>query len=160
MADIEVTGLDDLVRVARALKAAGDEGKGLRKELYAGLNRATKPVRADLKSAVSPSLPQGGGLAALVAQRSRFSVSTRTAQRTTSVRIVARGKGRRTLQSATQQGEIRHKVFGRPDSWVTQTAGVTPGLLAEQFEHDKPVVRREVLAAIDRVRAQIYRGAR
>lgn len=155
--DVEVRGVDDLVNLTRALKDAGEEGKGLRKELYAGLNRATKPIRADLNAAVPPTFPQGGGLAALMAKRARFSVSTRTGARTAGVRLVARGKGRRTLQTASQRGTIRHPVFGNRKAWVTQSAGVDPGLPQEAFENDKDVAKREVLQAVADVRAKIYR---
>lgn len=163
--DVEVRGLDNLAHLSRALREAGDGGKGLRRELYAGLNRATKPVRDDLKAAIEPSLPRAGGLAARVAKSARFATSTRTAQRTTAVRIVARGKGRRTLAEATQEGSFRHPVFAKADkprkdwTWVTQTAGVRRGLLDEAFERRKPRIKQEVLRAIEDTRAQLYRRA-
>lgn len=156
MADAEVTGLDDLVRVSKALKATGD--KGLRRELSAGLNRATKPTREDLNAAIPDTFPSGGGLAGQMAKRARFSVSTRASERTTAVRLVARGKGRRTLQNATQHGQITHPVFGNRKVWVTQTSGVKAGLEETAFEKNKPTVKREVLGAIARVRDQIYRS--
>lgn len=159
MADaVEVKGLDDLARLTRALKAAGEEGKGLRKELYSGLNRATKGIRADLKAEVGESLPRGGGLAARVQKSARFANSTRTSGNTIGVRLVARGKGRRTLQTAESQGQIRHKVFGRAGSWVTQTQGVRAGLLARQFDKDKPEVRHEVLVAISTANNKVARS--
>lgn len=156
--DVDIRGLDDLVRVTKALKAAGDEGKGLRKELYKGLNRATGPARKDLNASVPPTFPEGGGLAALMAERARFNVSTRTGLRTTGVRLVARGKGRRTLQTASQRGTIRHPVFGNRQVWVTQSAGVDKGLPEAAFEKNKAMTKREVLAAIDNVRDKIDRS--
>lgn len=158
MPDADVTGLDDLANLVTALKAAGGEGKGLRKELNAGLNRATKPVRADLNASVGPSFPRGGGLAALMERRARFGVSTRATARTTAVRLVARGKGRRTLAQASRFGSISHPVFGNRKVWIKQTAGVESGKPQEAFEKDKPVVKREVLQAIADVRNKIYRS--
>lgn len=158
MADAEVTGLDDLANLAKALRDAGEGGKGLRKEFYAGLNRATKPIRADLNAAVPPTFPEGGGLAALMAKRARFSASTKTGQQTTGVRLVARGKGRRTLQTASQRGTIRHPVFGNRGAWVTQSAGVDAGKPQEAFDKDRDVAKREVLQAIADVRNKIYRS--
>lgn len=55
----------DLKQLARDLKAAGR--RDLQKELYAGLNRATKPLRAEIKANALATLPSEGGLAALVA---------------------------------------------------------------------------------------------
>lgn len=158
--DSDGVNLDDLVNLTKALRDAGDEGKGLRKELYAGLNRATKPIRADVNAAVPPTFPQGGGLAGLMAKRARFSASTKTGRQVTGVRLVARGKGRRTLQTASQRGTIRHPVFGNRNVWVTQSAGVDGGKTAEAFEKDKPVAKREVIKAIADVREQIYRSVR
>ena len=153
--DIELRGLEDLARLQRALRAAGVEGKGMRRELHAGLNRATKPIRADLTQQIEPSLPRSGGLASEVKKGTRFATSTK-AGRDVAVHIVARGKRRRTLQRASSQGRIWHPVFGRLPG-VLQTAGVRSGLLATTFERDKPEVKSEVLSAIARVRSQIYR---
>lgn len=161
--DIELRGLEDLARLSRALREAGTQGKGLRKELYAGLNRATKPVRKDLKDAIAPSLPKSGGLAAEVTKGARFSNSTKTG-RDVGVRVVARGRRRRALQLATQQGLIQHPVFanaskGRSSwTWVTQTAGIRRGLLNAAFQRDKPEARREVLRAIDETAKKIHRS--
>lgn len=156
--DVEVRGLDDLANLARALKAAGDEGKGLRKELYSGLNRATKPIRTDMNAAVPPTFPEGGGLAALMAKRARFSNSIRTSPGGVGVRLAARGKGRRTLQTAIQDGTIRHPVFGNRKVWVTQSAGVEGGRPEEAFDKGEPIAKREVLRAISDVRNKIYRS--
>lgn len=158
MADAEVRGLDDLVHVAKALKDAGEAGKGLRKELYAGLSRAAKPMRADLNESVPASFPSGGGLAARMAKSAKFSVRTRTSQRSAGVALIARGKGRRTLKDASQRGTVSHPVFGNRKVWVTQSAGVTPGQPPEAFERDKPVVKREVLRAIADVKNKINRS--
>jgi hypothetical protein len=162
-AQVELRGLQDLAHLSRALREAGEQGKGLRKELYAGLNRATKPIRKDLKDEVAPSLPHGGGLAGLVEKQTRFATSTRVG-RDIGVRIVARGRRRRTLQQATQQGRFRHPVFADGEkprkewTWVDQTAGVRKGLLGQKFEQDKPKAREEVLIAIEQTKRKIDRS--
>lgn len=55
----------DLKALSRDLKEAGRTD--LRKELFAGLNRGTKPLRAAAKANALATLPSSGGLAALVA---------------------------------------------------------------------------------------------
>lgn len=153
--DFEIRHLEDLARVSRAMRAAGTEGKGLRRELYAGLNRATKPVRADMRAAIQPALPQSGGLAADVQRTTRFTTTTSTGAKSLGVRIRARGK--RSIRRMNATGSVRHRVFGR-DVWVTQTAGIEKGFLDKPFEKARPVVRVEVMAAIVHIRASIYRS--
>jgi hypothetical protein len=154
--EVEIRHLEDLVHVSRALRAAGTEGKGLRRELYSGLNRATKPVRAEMKAAIPGALPASGGLAADVQRTTRFATTTRTGGSSVGVRIRARGK--RSIRRMNSTGTFRHPVFGNRSVWVTQSAGVEKGFLDRPFEKARPVVRAEVMATIARVRANIYRS--
>jgi hypothetical protein len=153
--EFEVRHLEDLARLSRALRAAGSEGKGLRRELYSGLNRATKPVRGEMKAAISDALPSSGGLAADVQRSTRFTTTTSTGARL-GVRIRARGK--RSIRRMNSTGSFRHPVFGNRNVWVTQSAGVTKGFLDEPFNKSRPRVQREVIETIARVRAAIYRS--
>lgn len=154
--DFEIRHLEDLARVSRAMRAAGSEGKGLRKELYSGLNRATKPVRADMRAAILPALPSSGGLAADVQRTTRFTTTTSTGAKNLGVRIRARGK--RSIRRMNATGTFRHPVFGNRRVWVNQSAGVRQGFLDEPFEKSRPVVRAEVMATIARIRAIVYRS--
>lgn len=56
---IQVVGADSLRVLARDLKKAGD--KDLRKELYSGLNRATKPLEEAARRSAAGNLPSSGG---------------------------------------------------------------------------------------------------
>lgn len=149
--DIDVRGVDDLQRLARALKETGD--KQLRKEFYAGLQRATKPIRADMQASIPPSLPSRGGLASDVHRSTRLVTSTTGAGKRPGVRIRARGK--RDIRSLNR-GVFRHPVFGSR-RWVTQTKGVAPGFLDESFQDGAPDVRDEVLRAIADIAQRLYR---
>lgn len=152
--DVEVRGLDDLQAVTKALRAAGDQGKGLRKELYAGLNRATKDVREDMKAGIPASLPSRGGLASEVHRTTSLTTTTTGGGRNPGVRI--RARGRRGI-ARMNRGSFRHPVFGNRDVWVTQTAGVTKGFLDQPFEKSKPQLQRAVLDAIAAVARMIDR---
>ena len=152
--DIEIVGLESLARVSRAMREAGEQGKGLKRELRTTLTRETKQTRADMRKAIVPGLPQRGGLAADVLRSTRFTSSVGLGA-SPSVRIKARSK--RSIRRMNASGSVRHRVFGR-NVWVTQTAGIERGFLDKPFEQSKPDLQRAVLGAITRVRASIYRS--
>jgi hypothetical protein len=155
MAESDVTGLEQLRTAARMLKAMGTEGKGLRRELYAGLNRATKPVRADMKASIPSSLPSRGGLADLATKSTSLSTSTRTGVNTVGVRIRVKSKVQQ-LRRMDKSGEFRHPVYGRRKSrWVTQSAGVNRGFLDDSFDRGKPEAKAAIVESLDAVARKI-----
>lgn len=151
MVDLRITGANELGALARRLRAEGEAGKGLRKELFRGINRATKPLKAEAKAAAARELPQAGGLAQVVA-RSRFTTRTRTGARSAGVSIVAKGTAVRT----TNRGMVRHPVFGNKKVWVTQD--VEPGWFTDTMQRAAPLVQRQLLAAMHDVANRIARG--
>lgn len=151
--EFEVRGTEDLVRLSRALKAAGEGGKGLRRELRSGLNRETKETRAEMRAAILPALPSRGGLAADVHRSTRLTTTAATGSNA-GVRI--RARGRRSIRRMNDAGSFRHPVFGNRDVWVTQS--VKRGFLNEPFQKSRPELQRAIVATIDRVRSQIYRS--
>lgn len=150
----EDAGLEDLVHVADALKAAGEQGKGLTRELRKELNRSTKPLRGQMADAIGDSLPRGGGLAADVQRNTRIATTLTTSSRSLGVRIRARSK--RSIRRMNATGTVRHPVFGNREVFVTQR--VAKGFLDEPFERARPDLRRAVQASIEHVRDQIYRS--
>lgn len=154
--DVEVVGLESLARLSRALRDAGEQGKGLKRELTSNLNRETKQTRADMRKAVSPALPQRGGLAKDVLRSTRFTTSVATG-RDPGVRIKARGK--RSIRRMNRTGSFRHPVFGKRDTWVTQKATVRlKNFLDRPFEKSKPELQQAVLRAVTKTRAKIDRS--
>jgi hypothetical protein len=153
--DFAVTGLDDLARLSRALREAGEQGKGLKRELRSGLNKETKKTRADMRKAIAPALPQSGGLAADVLRTTRFSTRIGTGANP-SVQI--RARGRRSIRRMNATGTFRHPVFGRRDTWVTQYGPRLPRFLDKPFEESRPDLQYAVTQAIARVSSQIYRS--
>ena len=137
---LETRGADDLAKLARRLKEVGD--KGLRRELYRGMQRATKPMKAAGRRAALADFPQRGGLNVRIA-RSRMSTKTRTAGKSLGVAIVVSSP---LDLKAIERGRVRHPVFGNRKVWVTQD--VKPHVITGAFAADEPQARREILAAI------------
>lgn len=147
--DISIEGADELARVGRQLRQVAD--KELRKELLAGLNRATKPLKESAKRSAQTSLPRRGGLAAKVAG-SRFATRSRLSGRDPSVRITAKGMDLRSLDT----GSLRHPVFGNRKVWVTQR--VARGWFSKPIESGADEVRREILNVLEDITRRLARG--
>lgn len=148
--DFTVRGLEQFQKLSKDLRSAGD--KDLRRELYRGLNRATKPLKEDAKANARAVLPSRGGLADRVA-RARLSTRAK-AGKNPSVRIEAKdAKGRKVDLARLDQGTLRHLVYGRKP-WVQQS--VQPGWFTEPMERGVTHVRKEVLAAIEAVARKFY----
>jgi len=145
---IEIQGADKLARVAKALRQAGD--KELSKELYKALNRATKPMRAEAKKAAASKLPRAGGLNKRVA-RARMS-TRRRAGKDPGVKIVATGMEQLAM---TDQGHVRHPVWGNRGRWVNQPIPQAKGWFTEPMEAGAANARREIVKAIDDVAKKI-----
>ena len=112
MPDMRVQGADELAALAKRLKEVGD--KDLRKELYRGLARAAKPMKAAGQKAALESLPKKGGLAGKVA-KARYSTRTRSTGQMVGVRVTAKGPKNEAGQEidirSLNRGRLRHPVF-------------------------------------------------
>lgn len=148
MIGIEVAAPDKLDLVARVLRDLGD--KDLRRELYAGLNRATKEVRAEAKAEAGRRLPQRGGLARTVSG-ARLS-TRRVGGRNPGVRVVAKGLNQLSL---LDKGAVIHPVFGNRDVWVTQK--ITGGWFSDPMEGSRDEIAREIDGMLDDVAAKAVR---
>jgi hypothetical protein len=148
--DITITGADKFAKVAKALKQAGD--KELRKELYSGINRATKPMRAEAKKSAERKLPHAGGLNKRVA-RARLS-TRRRAGRNPGVKIVATGMSQLALMD---KGRLRHPVWGNRGRWVNQPIPEAEGWFTEPMQDGAPVARREIVRSLDQVAKKLAR---
>ena len=149
--DLTIKGADQLGDLARALRAAGDSGKGLKRELYRGLNRATKPLKAEARENAASRLPQSGGLAAQVA-KSRLTTKILTG-RNPGVAIAGKSG---SAAATTDRGFVKHPVFGRTP-WVTQQVSGA-GWFTDTMKSAAPTVRKELVQAIDNVADQIRKA--
>ncbi len=153
MADVEIRGVEDFQILARRIRTHADR-KALQRELNAGLNRVSKPVREDMKASVPASLPSRGGLASLIHRKTSISARTRAGGRFAGVRLVAQAKG--SDIASLNRGRLRHPVFGTR-AWVNQTAGVDKGFLDEPFDKSKPEVTQAIYKVLDDVARKVAR---
>lgn len=167
MLNARVEGAWKLYKVAADIRKAGD--MDMKRELYRGLNRATKPLKEAVKMAVPTHMPSG--YAPLVSRSIRVRTSIRASKAKTAITIRATAKGAREKRDlrALDRGLLRHPVFGRtrlvrkgkslvpePNPWAAQ--GIRPGFFTETLQDNADVVRTELVGAIDRVADQLERG--
>lgn len=150
MVSLQIKGAEQLGDLARRMRAEGEAKQGLKRELTAGITRATKPLRAKAKQEAKSRLPQSGGLAAVV---SKAAITSRVRTgRDPGVVIQARGDAARSAD----RGFVRHPVFGNREVWVTTK--VAPGWFTDTMRGGAPEVRKEVLIAMRRVSIRIKKG--
>jgi len=138
--DVRIRGAEQLAALSKRCKAAGEQGKGFRKEVLRGIQRSTKAPKAETTRVAGSELPQRGGLAAEVA-RAKLSTRTRSTGKNVGVQIIAKGKYIRS----TDRGFIRgtQRV---PEGWFTET-----------MQNAAPSVRKEIIDAMESVARQIAR---
>jgi hypothetical protein len=154
--DVDIRGLQDLARLSHAFRAAGEQGKGLKRELSKDINRETKQTRKNMRDAILPGLPNRGGLAADVLGSTRFTTAVSTGA---NIGVRIRATSRRSIRRMNATGAFRHPVFGRRDTWVLQVGGrPDKGFLDKPFEQSRPALQTAVARAIAKVRADIYRS--
>jgi hypothetical protein len=147
---IEIQGADQLAKLAKQLREAG--AKDLQRELGKAINRALKPVKADIRQSAQETLPKRGGLAAKVA-KSKVTTRRRTSQKAAGVRVVATNT---VSLYHLDKGQIRHRKGGDINAGKVQPT--TPGWFTKPTEAAAPEVRKELVAAMDEVAKKIVRG--
>ena len=153
MADYEVRGAEDFLKLSKALKHAGRTE--LRKELTSSLKRTAKPLIGKTRDEARRRLPQKGGLAKRVAKTPQR-IQVRTGAKTAGVRVVV-GKSNSGARGANK-GVVRHPVFGNRQVWVNQS--VPPGWFDEPLRKSAPEVRRGLEKAIESIADKVAREAR
>lgn len=152
MPDFEIRPHADSVdELVKRIRTHGD-GPALKKELNAGLNRATRDDRAALHDAIDDALPRSGGLAAKFKGATRFNTSAKSG-RFAGVTIWGRVRGYdpRTLISGT----VRKPLFGNRRHWFSQTAGVNGDALENAFQDRKGDLQRDVVNVMQDVARKV-----
>ena len=139
--------------LGRALKGAD---KTLKRELFSELRAAAKPAIEDARASALATLPNRGGLNALVASAS-VGARTRLAGRSPGVRIKATGKQAKQLRQMDESGTWRRPTFGR-GPWVTQTYTPAKGWFTDPIENRKPKYRAAVEDAVKKTAAKVVRS--
>lgn len=156
MVSLQIKGADQLGDLAKRLKAQGESGKGLRREMLKEIRAAAKPLASDVQSAVKglpAKPPEDTGLRRRVA--SLVKIRTRTSGSRVGVRIVVGKLDGTNLPRRLNKGSWRHPVHGS-DTWVTQT--IKPGWFDQTLRRGAPKVRYRVRAVLKTTARKIARG--
>lgn len=155
MADLEITGTEEFVRVAKALNAQGSAGKGLKRELMAAIKSAAKPMEDEVRNHVAQYLP--GAYAGVMASDLvvRPSQVTRGNSVGLKLRGHAKGRSRRRHVKTIDGGTLRHPVWGRAP-WVNQS--VKPGFWSKPLTDAREKPAKEIRRVIQEVARKIERA--
>jgi hypothetical protein len=149
---VTMDAADELRSIARRLREAGNGG--MMRRVSAAMRQEARPMVVDVKAAALERLPHRGGLAARVAGE-RVTVSVTTGARTAGVRLLMRAHDAK----ATNAGYVRHPVYGRSDSWVTQQIPRAAGWWTDTLRARSGRVRSRVVEAMRQTANDIMRGA-
>ncbi len=144
MASIEIRGGEQFTALARRCRIAEGE---LPREITDALVRSAPPLERAATRSAAANLPHRGGLAAIVA-----SAGMSTQRRANGIRIVARGI---TQLKLTDEGKVRHPVYGNPGTWVGQLIPKARGWFEKPMQAGEPGIRRELVKALDKIAREI-----
>jgi hypothetical protein len=149
--ELEVRGAEQLAALSRRLRSAGTAGKGLRRELLAGIQRSTKPIKAEVEASWASRAPHRGGLS----QRPlKLSTRTRASGQKVGVRIVSASRDGYSL-GQIDAGRVKHPVFGNRKAWAM--THIQPGIITDPQEQGAPDVRAEIVRAIENIGRRVER---
>jgi len=155
--EIRVTGAEQFGALARRLKKHGDNE--LRKELYRGINRTVKPIRADVKANIPSYMPSG--YSPVLQKSFRLSSSRRATGRDVGIRLLGRAKGQKKARAVgdIDKGSLRHPTFGRRKSKTGKSlwfvTKVRKGFFTERVEGHADSVRRDLIDVMNDVANKI-----
>lgn len=155
-------GSAQLRDLAARLKAAGTEGRGLRKELNSALEEAAKPLAAKIASVehLRPYLPDRYA-EVLAADLGARVVSVLGGDPRVQVRAKAIDRKRHIV--LLNSGFIAHPIWPRGPrrSWhwqSRQTGGMRPGFFDDACRDAGPEIRDKVMQALAETAKKIARG--
>jgi hypothetical protein len=136
MANLRVTGAEDLAVLSARAKAAGPK---IHRRMNRGIRKAVKPTIESVKGSKGMGrLPSG--LNAWM-QDTKFTTRIRAHGTTAGVRVVAAKKGHDVY--SIDKGTARHPVYGRAP-WVDQA--VPPGFFTEVVNDERERMFKDVRA--------------
>lgn len=144
MASIEIRGGEQFSALAARIRKAEGE---LKPELYDALERSAPELERAATRSAAANLPKRGGLNAVVA-----SAGMSHQRRAGGIRIIARGI---TQLKLTNEGRVRHPVYGHPGTWVGQVIPKARDWFNKPMVDGAPKVRRELVKALDKIARKI-----
>jgi hypothetical protein len=144
VASIQIRGGDQFKEAAARMRRANGE---LPHEIINALERAAPPLERAATASAAANLPHRGGLAAIVA-----SSGMSHQRRAGGIRIIARGI---TQLKLTNEGKVRHPVYGKPGTWVGQAIPKALDWFDRPIHNGAPKVRAELKKALDKIAREI-----
>lgn len=144
--DLEITGTQQFVALAKRLNAQGKAGRGLWKELNAQMANAAKPMTDVVKRHISDYLPDTYAAVLRPAFTVRVSRSTKGASAGLKLVATAKGVKKKRHIRVINDGTLRHPVHGNPESWVDQ--GVRPGFWTTPLNASREIPAKEIRRAV------------
>lgn len=141
-----VRGAEQFSALAKRFKEAGR--KDLTSELYRGINRATKPLKQEVKAKLPEYLP--AGYVQYLGPKLKLTTSKRTSAKAPGVIIRARSNSRLDNVDA---GDLRHPLFGIKRYWFDTS--VKPGFFSEVLMDNADEVKKALQQAMDDVAKKI-----
>jgi hypothetical protein len=142
---IRIGNTRQFTETARRLQTASRE---LRSEFYRGINRATNPLKENVRQSARDRLPRSGGLGRRVA-KSKIVTRRRMSGKNAGVRIV--GTSGYDIGSINR-GRVRHLTYGHLP-WSDQA--VKPGFWTEPLVAGAPEARREIQQVMDGLKKKL-----
>ena len=144
MATLKIDGGDRFKEAAARVRRANGELHG---ELIDALERSAPPLEHAATRSAAENLPKRGGLNAVVA-----SAGMRHQRRAGGIRITASGI---TQLKLTNEGRVRHPVYGHPGTWVGQMIPKARDWFGKPIRAGAPKVRAELKKALDEIARKI-----
>lgn len=156
MADLEVRGTEEFVRVAKALNAQGSAGRGLKKELMTAIKAAAKPMENEVRDHVAQYLPDR--YAPIISKGLVVRPSQKTTGKSVGLKLLgyAPGQSRRRQIKVIDGGTLRHPVYGNREAWVDQK--VKKGFWSEPLQRAREKPAKEIRRAIQTVAEKIKKA--
>jgi len=160
---IDGPGRDQLRLVAARLKAAGDEGKGLKRQLQKNITEAAKELAQKIAGVehLNPYMPDR--YAAVLAADLGVKVQNRFSGGNPAVQVRAQAREHKRKIARLDAGTINHPVYPRGPrrgwSWSNyQTGGMKPGFFSDACQEASPRIRAKVQQALTETAGKISGG--
>lgn len=156
----QVTGAMELRALSVRLKAAGTEGKALRRKLSKNMNEAVIPLAkkiADVEH-LKPYMPDR--YAAVLAADVGARIKNSSASATPRVEVLAKARQHKRKLVLFDAGLINHPIYaqGERKTWRwsnKQTGGMRAGFFSDVVKNESPRIREKVAAAMTEIAREV-----
>jgi hypothetical protein len=146
--DLEITGTEQFLRLARRLNAQGKAGRGLWNELNTQLKQAAQPMTDVVLRHLEQYLPDNYAAKMRTSLTVRVSRATRGGAAGLKLVGVAKGRSRKRHVRVINDGTLRHPVYGNTEVWVDQS--VRPGFWSTPLSTAREIPATQIRRAIQR----------